>query len=226
MRSLRPLAFAAMASTLALGLLAAPASAQVDPRLAIVNGIPGRTVDVFTGGAEVGSRLDYRDFVVRSFDPGSRRIRFRAAGPGTCKGELLARTSLELGADQDLAVVATERAPMKVVVFRESHPNTDDGQLTFGYAGDVGDTNVAQRFAEFMDQPAAEPIWHKGDKNVAGVEFVTSVQFQVFLAGAPQPFRETRWIAVEPGERTWVILVGSSTADARFVRIARRIPVS
>ena len=223
MRFPRSLVLAALASSLALGLLAAPASAQVDPRLALVNGIPGRTVDVCTGGAEVSSRLDYRDFVVRSFDPGSRHIRFRAAGPGTCTGEVLARTSLDLAADQDLAVVATKRAPMKVVVLEFVAPDAPEaGQLTFAYAGDLGKINAARNRQDIHDPfiaPASSaPRWRKGDKTLFAETTVT-LRFLVFLPRATESFRESRWISVGPGERGWVIFVGSSEANARFVRI-------
>src|SRR5687767_14200533 len=60
----RSLLIAAATVSLAIGALAAPAAAA-DPRVAFLNGIAGKTVDVCVGNNEVKSRLKYGKNAVR-----------------------------------------------------------------------------------------------------------------------------------------------------------------
>ncbi len=147
MRRYRGLLVALGSAVIAAGALTAPVAA-VDPRLALVNGIPGRTVDVCVGTNEVRSNLRYGGWVERFVGPGSRTVRFRAAAPGTCTGEVLAQTVLLLAEDDDKTVVGTRQVPNKVVVFENlPYVATTLADIEFRHAGDLGPVNVVQSFA-------------------------------------------------------------------------------
>jgi hypothetical protein len=224
MRFHKPLAIAAMMCALAVGTLAAPAVAQLDPVLALVNGSPGRSVDVCTGNNEVRSGLRYGAFTVRTVGLGSRTIRFRAASPGRCKGTTLAQTTLILVADDDRTVVATRRAPKVVVFDNRPFPATTNGRATFRYAGDLGDINVAPVFIGFAAPAAPPPPYDKGDQSHLTFTVPFAVSYNLFLAGRSQPFRETAFFSIPTGQRLEVILVGSSLRNDRVVLIRRPIP--
>ena len=135
MRRYRALLVAIGSAVIAAGALAAPVAA-VNPRLALVNGIPGRTVDVCVGNSEVRSNLKYGGWVERFVAPGSRTVRFRRAAPGRCQGTVLAQTTLLLVDDDDKTVVGTRRVP-KVVVF-ENLPHVATSNATINLCVLIG----------------------------------------------------------------------------------------
>jgi len=224
MRPPRSFGIAALTAALAIGTLAAPAVAQLDPVLALVNGIPGRTVDVCIGNSEVRSGLRYGAFTVRTVGLGSRTIRFRTASPGSCNGNVLAQTTLILVADDDRTVVAARRAPKVVVFDNRPFPPTTNGRATFGYAGDLGDIHVAPVFIGFSAPAAPPPSFDKGDRSHLAFNVPFAVSYNLFLAGRSQTFRETAFLSIETGQRLEVILVGSSLRNDRVVLIRRPIP--
>src|SRR5262245_46902442 len=115
----RMVVLACAIAALVLGALAPPTAAVLHAHLAIVQGIPGRSVDVCIDGHEVRSKLKYGATTLRGALPGSHALRFRAAGPGVCQGARLGKATLELTAGDDLTIVATQLPP-KVVVFDDA----------------------------------------------------------------------------------------------------------
>jgi hypothetical protein len=224
MRPGQNLLIATALAMLAVGTLAAPAAAQLNPVLALVNGIPGRTVDVCIGSNEVRSGLRYGASTVRSAGIGSRTIRFRAASPGNCKGNVLAQVTRVLVADDDLTLVATRRAPKVVVSDNRPFPATTNGRITFRYAGDLGDIHVAATFIGFSAPAAAPPSFDKGQQTHLSFNVPFAASFNLFLLGRSQTFRETPLFGTETGQRIEVILLGSSLRNDRIVLIRRAIP--
>jgi hypothetical protein len=220
-------AIAALLGATVLGALSAPTAALQGPRLAIVNGIPGRTVDVCVDNTEVRSNLRYGKWVQRVLSPGNASLRFRAASPGNCKGTVLGKESLVLAADADLTIVGT-RLPDKVVAFDNNPlPLFTLAHARFRYAGDLGDVNLVAQITSFSAPAAAPPVFHKGDQSTpltSGNPF--AMRYAVFKAGTPQAFRDTGWIAVESGQRLEVVIVGSTTGNDRVVIIRRSIPMT
>ena len=223
MRRSRAFIVAAAMVTLAIGAIAAPAAAIV-PRLAIVNGIPGRTVDVCVGTDEVASRLRYGKAAQRTVSPGSPTIRFRAASPGKCKGSVLAAEPLVIAGNTDLTIVGTKRGPKVVVFDNVPLPASTNAFIVLRYAGDLGDVNVIELLSLFVGPTATPPPFEKGDQRafLAGVPF--AARYSLFLDGKTQPFRETGWVSTNTGQRTDVILVGSSTRNDKLVIVRRPIP--
>jgi hypothetical protein len=115
MRTFRALSLSVLIGATGMVALAIPAAAAA-PRLAFVNGIPGKVVDVCVGSRELKSNLRYGRWFERTLGAGERSVQFRRASPGKCKGTILARRTFDLEADVDGTVVATARSP-KIVQF-------------------------------------------------------------------------------------------------------------
>jgi hypothetical protein len=224
MRRYRGLLVALGSAVIAAGALTAPVAA-VDPRLALVNGMPGRTVDVCVGTNEVRSNLRYGGWVERFVGPGSRIVRFRAAAPGKCTGAVLAHTVLLLAEDDDKTVVGTRQAPNKVVVFENlPYAATTLAEIRFRHAGDLGPVNVVQSFAGFAEPAAPPPPIAKSQEIPAfsaNVPFATA--YTAFRAGRARPFHD-EWYSTGTGQRQEVILLGTTVRNDKVVSIRRPIP--
>ena len=225
MRYHKHLAIAAMTSALAIGMLAAPAAAQLDPRVAFVNGIPGRVVDVCIGNNEVRSNLRYGRWFQRVVNPGNPTIRFRVARPGNCTGNVLAQAKLNgLNADDDLTLVAT-RIPAKVVVFFNTPVPVGNVNVWYvRHAADVGDAAISFEFEGLLQPNALPPTstWEKGDESIVnlGTESFTA-RFTAARADGLEAIAESRAFLTFPERRHEFILIGTNANNARFVGIAR-----
>jgi hypothetical protein len=70
-----------------------------------------------SNGKEVKSALRYGQHVVRMANPGGKGLRFRKSSPGTCRGDVLGKATVELALGGDWVVVLTRFSPKKVVVW-------------------------------------------------------------------------------------------------------------
>ena len=114
----RALIIAGAIGALAVTAIGAPvAAADTQGTLAIVNGIPGKRVDVCINGNELRSDLPYGGVFLRNvISTGNKNLKFYERDPRTCRGNVLAQKNVALAAGGDLTIVATKNAP-KVVVF-------------------------------------------------------------------------------------------------------------
>jgi hypothetical protein len=209
---------------MAIGTLALPAAAAA-PRLAFVNGIPGKTVDVCIGNREVKSNLRYGRWFETSVGAGERTVRFRKASPGRCQGRTLARQTFDLEADVDGTVVATTRSPKRTVVFNNRLAPVPEGNVNWvavRHAADLGRAVITQHVG-FVLAPAAAPTpFHKGEE--ATESYGASTLAMLFAAYRPSqasPFIGPSEILTYPGRRSELILVGTRTSNAKFVTIVR-----
>jgi hypothetical protein len=216
----RSLVIAAATLSLAIGALGGPAAAQEPPRIAFVNGIPGRTVDVCVGNNEVKSKLKYGAWVQRTFNPGIRTVRFRNAAPGRCTGRILGTEQVTLIIDTDLTLVAT-KLPDKVIEWDNMTPpsaiNTL-GWMSIRHAADVGQVVFARETDVIVS--ALPVVFVKGQE----VRFV-GISNQSFWLTATRidkalPLAQGHFQVVE-GRRLEIILVGTNASNARFVVIYR-----
>ena len=224
MRRYRGLLVALGSAVIAAGALTAPVAA-VDPRLALVNGIPGRTVDVCVGTNEVRSNLRYGGWVERFVGPGSRTVRFRAAAPGACTGEVLAQTVLLLAEDDDKTVVGTRQVPNKVVVFENlPYLATTFADIKFRHAGDLGPVNVVQSPFAFTGPAAPPPPVSKGQQTTSfAVNVPFAMEYTLYRAGKARPFHHD-WYSTGTGQRHEVVLLGTTVRNDKVVNIRRPIP--
>jgi hypothetical protein len=112
------------AASLIIGALPAIA-ADTKGTLAIVNGIPGKKVDICLNGREIKSRLAYGGKVLMAtVATGPKTIKFYAPDPRRCRGTLVGKDQFPLPAAADKTIVVTKLAP-KVLVF----DNLDLGEI-------------------------------------------------------------------------------------------------
>jgi hypothetical protein len=223
MRKSRTVVLSLAMGVVALGSSAIPVAAA-NPRLAFVNGIPGKTVDVCVGDTEIKSGLRYGRWFDHTFAPGERRVKFRNASPGTCKGKTLARRTYELEADVDGTIVATAEAP-KLVDFDNTLSPAPVGNVNWvaaRHAADLGAAVITQHVG-FAISPSAVPVpFEKGDS--WRDTFGTSTLAMLFAAYRPakgSPFLGPGEVLTYSGRRSEIILVGTRPSNARFVTIMR-----
>jgi len=221
MRKVRVVIMAALAMALAVGAIGAPVAAA-NPKLLLVNGIPGRTVDVCVGNTEVKSGLKYGAYVQRIVAPGIRTIRFRAASPGNCNGAILASRTRDFLVDEDLTLVGTKKSPNKVVVFVNPPLGASTNSAAFRYAGYLGDINVALQLSTFITPAALAPAWDKGSQYYIAPSVSFWLGISLWRANTVDPFRESMVQAVD-GYRSEYILVGTTTANDKLVKVRRAV---
>lgn len=221
--------------------LAAPVAALPTPGtdVAFINGIPGKTIDVCINGWEAKSRLGYGQKYARDFGYAgkTKKVQFRVAAPGRCKGRLLAakRVMFEFGGD--ISIVATKWKP-RVVVF----DNSDLPVLPavtppiFGVvrqAANVGAVWLHQREmspgTEYPLEPAASVAkqFRKGHEAPLTVSAGNWLQLRATQLQATGTIKRAinKRVMVKPvyGKRFEVYLVGTNQKNARFVVLQRTI---
>jgi hypothetical protein len=231
----RTLLASAICVALTMAALASPVSAA-NPTLAIVNGIPGRTVDVCIGAKEVRSGLRYGKWFERRVSPGEKRIRLRAAVPGTCSGRLLAAGNVAVTGD-DLTIVGTSKGPGKLMVFSNASISPPAAVFAFTWyavrhAADLGE--VTFRVTDDLlplspaATPAVDPVWDKGDERTGSAEGDGLIAVAATRPGSQRPLAAA---VVEHGgtegySRLQLILVGSAPKNARIVTLLQRLVVA
>ena len=140
MHRLRMLAVTSMVATLALSAMAAPATAADKGKLTVVNGMPGTRIDVCIGRTnEIKSGLAYGASFRKQL-AGSKKLRFRKAAPGKCRGKLLAAKTVGMPGGSDKTVVFSKKAP-KVLVFNnhriDLYNSNPVGVLAIRHAADL-----------------------------------------------------------------------------------------
>ena len=224
MRSSRAVSLSVLAGVLGLLAVASPAAAAA-PRLAFVNGIPGKSVDVCVGNQELKSDLAYGRWFEATLGTGSRTVKFRKASPGRCKGATLAQKTFDLGADVDRTVVATARTP-KVVSFNNKLSPAPTGNINWiavRHAADVGSVMFSITAGSTLT-PSAPPVtFVKTDqwKTSFGAGANLPILFSAYKPSKASPFVGPSQLLTYEGRRHEVILVGSKTSNARFVTIVR-----
>ena len=228
MQRLRNLVIAGAVTTLAITALGAPAAAgSHKTKLAIVNGSPGKKLDVCVNGKEIKSGLRYGKVIFKTTRTPKAKVKFFQRDRRKCGGKLLAKKVVGLA---DATVVFTRRKPKKVVVFDNAFLATPmsatAARVSYGHAADIGpvqfgfDSEIVEPF--FFGPSAVDPFF-KGDQGawsnssslqIVWVTFVHKVSPAVELL---PPF--ARYL---PRQRRWEqILVGTNDANARLVFIDR-----
>ena len=168
MHKLRTLVITIAVAALAITALGAPAAAgSHKTKLTIVNGSPGKKIDVCVNGKEIKSGLRYGKVVFKTTRTSKAKVKFFKRDRRKCGGKLLAKKVVGLA---DATVVFTRRKPKKVVVFDNSKLAEPMGanvaRVSYGHAADIGpvlfgfDSEIVEPF--FFGPGAADPFF-KGD---------------------------------------------------------------
>jgi len=238
LRSPRNIILVAATAALAISALVAPVSAvAADKRpLAIVNGIPGRQVDLCLNGKEIKSGARYGGKKTLSVSPGRKVLKIHKKAPGKCKGALLGKRTFKLQSVDDFTLVATRKKtagqPNKIVRFRNNdlgtvpQPSNLSGLYVMRHAADIGKVvfHVNQGGDFPQPQPAATQPFAKGDQTTPAGITAGSKQFwatrgtysKVVAAAFPL-------LAATPFFRYQLILVGTKTANTKFVAIEQLV---
>ena len=238
MRSPRNIILVAATAALAISALVAPVSAvAADKRpLAIVNGIPGRQVDLCLNGKEIKSGARYGGKKTLSVSPGRKVLKIHKKAPGKCKGALLGKRTFKLQSVDDFTLVATRKKtagqPNKIVRFRNNdlgtvpQPSNLSGLYVMRHAADIGKVvfhvNEGGEFPQ--PQPAATQPFVKGDQTSPAGITAGSKQFwatrEVYSKVVATAFP---LLAATPFFRYQLILVGTKTANTKFVAIEQPV---
>ena len=226
-RSSLSVAFSLAFACGAIGAIAAPAAAA-SPRVAFVQGIPGKTVDVCIGGNEVRSNLKYGKWFQRTVGAGSKVVKFRKSAPGSCTGSALGQKTLDLAADDDVTLVVTRSAAegprLRQHRARELTPSVVGASyLAVRHAADLGDVSFKGNLGTVFT-PTADPVFTKGDQWLN----VLSPGVLVLAATRPDSNRPFASTAAELGgpnivDRIEFYLVGTKVRNARFVTVRRDV---
>jgi len=233
MRRFRTLLTTSLVAALAIGALAAPTAAATKGKMAVVNGMPGIKLDVCIGSTEVRSNLPYGGVYKKQLT-GVKKLRFRKASAGKCKGKVLAAKTMNFPSGSDKTVVATKKAP-KVLVFGNANLGiqpavTFDSALAIRHSADLGFNTVRfdyRLWERVFDGPlpptiAADPVltYEKGDQRAAGiVSSVLRFQAVALRSDGVTEIRESDIFEVKPLRRYEIYLVGTGTANSKLVRV-------
>lgn len=236
MRRFRTLLATSLVAALAIGTLAAPAAAATKGKMAVVNGMPGVKIDVCIGTNEIRSNLPYGGVYKKQLI-GVKKLRFRKASAGKCRGTLLAAKTVVFPSGSDKTIVATRKAP-KVLVFGNSNLSIQpaipapSAALAVRHAADLSSNSLYFNYRLWENvfegplspsaspSPAATSPYQKGDQYASG--FTSSVlRFQAiaYRVDGTTVLRETDIFEVKPLRRYEIYLVGTNALNARMVRV-------
>jgi hypothetical protein len=208
-------------------LLSVSMTAAASGRLAFVNGIPGKRVDVCVNGKEIKSGLKYGKAIVRNLGNGSKALRLRVARSGVCTGSSLGGRQLAIVDGADLTIVGTKvAAPQRVLVWENTEPDLSPGGLVIlRHAADIGTAGF--KFATPSGGTpwfnAVDDPWTKGVYGWGGRAAGTSMIWWAHQPPAQEAIAGPYQLIVESGIRHESILVGTNLGNVRFARLA--VPV-
>jgi hypothetical protein len=227
---------AVITAALTIGVLATPVSAASGGKLAIVQGMPGKKVDICINGKEIRSALPYGGKVLRSLKAGPKVLKVFKKDPRRCKGRLLARQRLTFPAGSDLTVVVTKKRPWKVLVW----DNDGLGEvpvpqpiafIAYRHSADLGTIQFKTDFKVLDPQPiepfgpASDYDFEKGQQargyTGAGADLLRVIW--VTRPGSSEAIIGPVFTRFFPDKRHEWILVGTTERNARLVRIVRSV---
>ena len=231
MRASKALLILSLAAASVIAATVATSAADVNGTLAIVNGFPGKKVDVCLNGREIASGLPYGRRVLKAnVATGTKVIDFFVPDPRTCRGTRRAKIEFVLPPAGDRTIVVTKDAP-RVLAF----DNADLGEIPpLGSPSDVAYIvwrNASDMLVNFRikgwlpsiespTSPAADPVFAKGQQR-GGDQIADYIwQVRATLSDTQETLALRRALLVASHRYEWV-LVGSNPGNARFVFIDR-----
>lgn len=226
MSSFKKVILGAVCAALAIGTIAAPASAVTEAKLVVVQGIPGAKAEVCVSGKEIRKVLRYGQFLRTKLEPGTYRLALRSSAPGRCKGALLAKKQLVIDGAERLTVVASYRNHGRALLVFDDREALAwlQGQefSTFGlfqHAARLGRLDLY--VATPLSPGAAEttptlPGVRKGQQQGGPTEPGALVMW-VNRTGASKPVIGPSLLQMREGRINHLVAVGTHPYNARFV---------
>lgn len=222
------LALSAAAAALTISALAAPVAAA-DPKVAIVQGMPGVRVDVCVNGKEIKSGMPYGGTIFRKFSAGDRTIKVFKRDARKCRGTKLLQQKVSLAEDADVTLVLTRKAPKLVVFDNTGGSAIYAPDFFFRHAADLGSAVIGfEQIGGGAWTPAAPTTFTKGQQYLWEAANVNVRATASKLFG--RRIATSRWVASpyvtvvsdDLGySKVEFILVGTKNKNARFVTIDR-----
>lgn len=222
-------------AALAAAAFAAPAAAA-KPHVALVNGIPGKKVDICTNKKEVASKVRYGKKALRRTSTGIKKVTFRVAGPGKCKGQVLAKANMVFANDSDQTIVATKRGGDKIVVFDNVDlgplPAFVDTAVAWRHAANIKDVGFSIGYGpvtiDVWEHAAGDIFWNRGDQQIDVATH--GAQSYLMTMAVVVPFSEGVYAGpiydtIYPGGRYEYIFVGTREGNAKIVKIRRSLDI-
>jgi hypothetical protein len=221
-------------TALATTAIAGPAiGADTEGTLAIVNGIPGKRIDVCVNGKEIKSNLPYGGKVLKDVvGTGPTNLKFYEHDPRRCRGHQVGREILNLAPADDLTIVATKNDPKVVIFVNLGYGEIPPAGTMYPVARIIwrhaAETPVTFRFRSWVPDPetpvnlAADPVSTKGQEAATTAAQSIIIQFRVTLPDDPDTIAVKR-AEMEASHRYEWILVGSKPGNAKFVFLDREI---
>jgi len=225
MRISRILAIAGIGSALLLGSLAVPASAAVFPtRINVVQGIPGKTLDVCIDNKEVRSKAKYGSVTKADVVAGTHTIKLKKVAPGRCKGKTLRKFTFVIPDGIDATVVATHKSPSKwMLYYNPQSTSVDTSYYSFTNAADIGKVGITALFGGFTPSESAW-IWQKGERRVPlTTNAGNTLHYAALKIGGSRFLGGQRVQNFAAGKHYDFILLGTSKKNTRWARVARKI---
>ena len=235
MRRSTNLVLGAAVAALVISALGAPVAASSKAYVQIVNGIPGKRIDVCVNNREIKSALPYGKVIKRQLHGGTKKIKFRKKSPGVCRGKVLAAKTVAMPGGRDKTIVATNRKPNKVVVFDNAGLSTPAAfHSAVGAVRYAANVDLAvKRAADTADQsplsPAVDPIWTKGDQFVfpgspgPGYPILFIFTLWVTLPESAIPLAGPVVGTLTEGQRLQQVIVGNKPGNIRIVQFKQAI---
>ncbi|MFV2062574.1 MAG: hypothetical protein ACC726_03555 [Chloroflexota bacterium] len=236
MRRSTNLVLGAAVAALAISTLGAPVAASSKAYVQIVNGIPGKRIDVCVNDKEIKSALPYGKVIKRQLHGGSKKIKFRKKSPGVCRGKRLASRTVPLPGGSDKTIVATNKQPTKVVVFDNAglstpaiHPPDSAWAVRYAANVDLGVKFDIDSATQIPLTPAVDPIWTKGDQIAlplsVGPGYPSLLLFTLWvtLPESTIPLAGPVVGSLSEGQRLQQVVVGNHPGNIRIVQFKQPI---
>jgi hypothetical protein len=234
---LREVLIALVAAAFVVGALSIPARAVEPATVFVVNGLPGKKLDLCQGSKEIASWVKYGRSKAIQVGPGTTKIKVREARKGTCNGKWLASRDVTFHDGGNDALVVW-RPFRKIVIKRLVNditlPGPDTSTINMTHTARMGlvDGYIWQMLRSDDQQlrtPAGDHFWEatweelqKGERSPS----VTMKEEQTLIEAYPaRPTSkwsyEGRWFFLKAGFAFQTFIVGSKRENYHIVIIAQ-----
>jgi hypothetical protein len=205
-------------------LIATTVAAAAAGRVAVVNGIPGKTVEVCINGKEVKSGLKYGKATIRSLANGAKTLKLRTNSSGKCTGSLLGTKSFSVTGSTDFTIVGTKFGPNKVILYDNaliSDASPGFAVVVLRHAADIGTAGFKYHTPDdgtpWFDAVADDP-WVKGAYGWGTRSLGTEMLWWAHQPPAQRAIAGPYQLVVGDDVRHESVLVGSSLGNVKFAR--------